>query len=305
MNKYKFSLIVPVYNTEKYIEKCLNSILNQSYKNYEIIVINDGSTDNSVQILDKYKSNKKLKIINQKNKGLSEARNEGLKYISGDYILFVDSDDYIEPKLLETLNSNITDEDLIRFQTQTVNDNYEIIEKYPENEFKNLSGKEAFKILTTFNYVENAWLYAYKKDYFIKSKYKFMSGMIHEDYGLTPLVIIKANKVKSINYIGYDYLIRSGSIMNNDEYEKTIKKAKDTLIQYKKIIDLDNDIYYKSFLANTILLKLNTLKGKDYKDYLNEIKKENIIDNILSDTIIRKIKKLILKINPKLYFKMR
>lgn len=305
MEKHKFSLIVPVYNTEKYIEKCLNSILNQSYKNYEIIVINDGSTDNSEKILEQYKTNKKIKIIKQKNKGLSDARNEGLNHISGDYILFIDSDDYIEPKLLETLNNNIEDEDLIRFQTQTVNDNYEIIEKYPEQEFKKLNGKDAFKILTTFNYVENAWLYAYKKDYFIKSKYKFMSGMIHEDYGLTPLVIIKSNKVKSINYIGYNYLIRTGSIMNNNDYEKTIKKAKDTLAQYKNIVNLDNDIYYKSFLANAVLLKLSTLKGKVYKEYLKEIKKEKIIDNILSDTLIRKIKKIILKINPKLYFKMR
>lgn len=305
MEKHKFSLIVPVYNTEKYIEKCLNSILSQSYKNYEIIVINDGSTDDSEKILEQYKTNKKIKIIKQKNKGLSDARNEGLNHISGDYILFIDSDDFIEPKLLETLNNNIEDEDLIRFQTQTVNDNYDIIEKYPEQEFKNLNGKDAFKMLITFNYVENAWLYAYKKDYFISSKYKFISGMYHEDYGLTPLVIIKSNKIKSINYIGYNYLIRTGSIMNNNDYEKTIKKAKDTLAQYKNIVNLDNDIYYKSFLANTVLLKLSTLKGKAYKEYLKEIKKEKVIDNILNDTLIRKIKKLILKINPKLYFKMR
>ena len=130
MKKNKFSIIVPVYNVEKYIEKCLESILNQTYDNFEIIVINDGSTDNSKKILDNYKTNKKIKIINQDNQGLSIARNNGLGAASGDYILFIDSDDYIEEELLSTLNKNINNEDLIRFQVQTVNENKEIIEKF-------------------------------------------------------------------------------------------------------------------------------------------------------------------------------
>ena len=304
-NKISFSIIVPVYNTSNYIDKCINSILNQTYKNFEIIIVNDGSTDNSVEILEKYKSNKKIKIINQKNKGLSGARNRGIKEASKDYILFIDSDDYIEETLLETLNKTIKNEDIIRFQAQEVNENYEIIKKYPEQEFKDLTGKEAFKIITTYNYIENAWLYAYKKDYFIKNNFKFIEGVYHEDYGLTPLILIKASNIKSINYIGYNYLIRQGSIMNNNDYNKTIKKASDTLIQYKKIINLDNNKYYKSYLSNIVILKLNTLKNKEYKEYLREIKDNKIIDNILENTLIRKIKKIILKISPKIYFKMR
>ena len=100
MNKYKFSIIVPVYNVENYVDKCIKSILNQTYKNYEVIIINDGSTDNSLNIINKYKNNKKIKIITQKNKGLSNARNNGMKMATGDYLLFIDSDDYIEDKLL-------------------------------------------------------------------------------------------------------------------------------------------------------------------------------------------------------------
>ena len=91
------SVIIPVYNVEPYLEQCLDSVINQTYKNLEIICINDGSTDNSLKILEKYqKKDNRIKLINQKNKGLSEARNAGLDVAKGEYIAFVDSDDYLE-----------------------------------------------------------------------------------------------------------------------------------------------------------------------------------------------------------------
>ena len=97
MKKPKFSIIVPVYNTEKYLKRCLDSIKSQSFKDYEVIIVNDGSTDNSSDIISKYP----YKIINQENLGLSRARNNGVKEASGDYLIFLDSDDYIEKDLLE------------------------------------------------------------------------------------------------------------------------------------------------------------------------------------------------------------
>ena len=112
MQKYKFSIIIPVYNTEKYLEKCLDSIINQSYQNMEIIVVNDGSTDNSKDILFTYQ-NKYPKLINvyeKINGGLSDARNYGVSKASGDYLLFVDSDDYIESDLLLNISKNIKDD---------------------------------------------------------------------------------------------------------------------------------------------------------------------------------------------------
>ena len=91
------SVIIPVYNVEPYLEQCLDSVINQTYKNLEIICINDGSSDNSLKILEKYqKKDSRIKLINQKNKGLSEARNAGLDVAKGEYIAFVDSDDYLE-----------------------------------------------------------------------------------------------------------------------------------------------------------------------------------------------------------------
>ena len=103
----KVSIIVPVYNMEKRLNKCLDSIINQTYKNIEIIVINDGSKDNSLDIIKSYHDDR-IKIINQDNQGISVARNNGIKASSGDYLCFVDSDDYIETNMIDELVNKIS-----------------------------------------------------------------------------------------------------------------------------------------------------------------------------------------------------
>ena len=109
----KFSIIIPVYNVEKYLKKCLESVYNQTYKNYEVIVVNDGTKDNSMDIVKNYPA----KVINQKNQGLSVARNNGVEKASGEYILFLDSDDYIEKGLLKEINKSLNNNpDIVRFQ---------------------------------------------------------------------------------------------------------------------------------------------------------------------------------------------
>lgn len=297
----KFSIIVPIYNVEQYLNKCIDSILNQTFTDYELILVNDGSTDNSSNIINSYK-NENIIIINQENQGLSEARNSGLKKSTGEYVLFVDSDDYIDKDLLLNLNKSIDNEpDLVRFQLRVIGNTSK---NYPEEEFVSLNGVDAFKKIVNYRYVENAWLYLYNRKYLIDNGFLFKPNMYHEDYGLIPLVLIKASKVNSISYIGYNYVQRSNSIMNDSNYLKLRKKAFDVLSQYLDIVDKHNDPYYKSFLANSVILKLKDLNKEDYKKYLSEIKKYKIIDNILSDTLVRKIKKLILKISPKLYLKV-
>ena len=113
----KFSIIIPVYNVEKYIGKCLESVMNQTYKDYEVIVVNDGTKDNSMDIVKNYP----VKIIEQENQGLSVARNTGVKKAKGEYIIFLDSDDYIEKDLLKNINKSLDNNpDLVRFQIQEV-----------------------------------------------------------------------------------------------------------------------------------------------------------------------------------------
>ena len=113
MKKLKISVVVPVFNSEKYLEKCIDSIINQTYKNIEIILINDGSSDKSEEICNSYlKTYKNIKLINQSNSGVSVARNNGLKSSTGDYVLFVDSDDWLEKDMLEIMVKEIDNFDI-------------------------------------------------------------------------------------------------------------------------------------------------------------------------------------------------
>ena len=302
----KFSVIVPAYNVEKYIKRCLDSIINQTYKNYEIIVVNDGCTDNTMDIAKNYDA----KIINLEHVSVSEARNQGVKKASGDYILFLDSDDYWSNELLENISNNLSNNpDLVRFQIRTVNDNNEIID-YHEEEFSGLNGESAFNKIVNFKYVDSVCLFAIKKDYFLKEKFEFRKDTVHEDFGLAPLIIIKSNIVNSIDYIGYNYYKRSGSIMNNPDYDWIKKKVEDVHKHYKYLIEeidktnLDSK-YFKSFVANSFIEKICSLNEEDYKKYKKILKEERVYDNILSDTFKRKVKKILLKISPKRYYKIK
>lgn len=305
----RFSIIMPAYNVEDYIERAVNSVLNQSEKDFELIIVNDGSTDKTKEICDNFKD-KKIKVIHKKNGGLSDARNEGVKKATGEYIIFIDSDDYWDKDLLKEISKSLDNNpDIVRFQIREVTDKNESTD-YSESEFKNKSGEEAFNLITRYHFVENAWAYAIRREYYLKEKFEFKKGAIHEDFGLTPLIIIKASIGNSISYIGYNYCIRSNSIMTNKDYEKTKKKVKDF---YEHYLYLNEEIekvkvnktVFKSFIANSLILKICELNGKDYKEYKNKLKKDKVLDNILSDTLGRKIKKLIIKISPKMYSKIR
>lgn len=304
MEKPKFSIIVPVYNTEKYLKRCLDSIRNQTFKNYEVIIVNDGSTDNSSDIISKYP----FKIINQKNQGLSMARNNGVKESSGEYLIFLDSDDYIEKDLLREINNSLSNNpDLVRYQIKEVFDDKSDV-NYEEESFENKDGVEAFKLITKYHFVENAWAYAIKREFYLKEKFSFKKGTYHEDFGLMPLVIIKSKIVNSINYVGYCYYQRDGSIMNSSDYSKTKNKVKDFYNHYlyltKEINKTKLDkIYFMSFISNSLILKITELKGKDYKETLDKLKKDKVFDNLLNDTFLRKIKNMLVKISPKLYYR--
>ncbi len=301
----KFSIIIPVYNVEQYIEKCLSSVFSQTYKNFEVIVVNDGTKDNSVDIIKKYD----VKLINQSNQGLSAARNRGVKEATGEYLIFVDSDDYIEIDLLKQINDSLNNNPtIVRYQAIDLNDKQKIV--YHEDGFYNKNGKDAFSLITKYHYVEPAWLYAIRRDYYLKNNFEFKVGSYHEDFGLIPLVIYKSKIVNSIDYCGYCYLKRPGSIMNSDSYDKKIKKMDDMLLHYDylideiKKIDGDNRIIV-SFMSNSVILKMLSLKKEDYKKYFKILQNKKVFDNLLDDTLSRKIKKILIKISPKLFYKIK
>lgn len=309
----KYSFIVPVYNTEKYLKKCLDSLVNQTYKDFEIIVVNDGSTDKSSSIISKYqKKYKNIIVIDKENEGLSMARNRGVQKSSGKYIIFVDSDDYVSNKLLEEVDKKIDDSDILRFQIATEDEGYTKINEYHEEGFESMCGYDAFKNLSSYHFVEPAWCYVIRKNYYIENKFSFKKGVYHEDFGLIPYVIYKARKVKSIDFIGYYYIQRNGSIMNNNDYKKTVKKAFDMLEQYKtmrlfaKNINRKNNLddYFLSYISNSVIVKTRELKKDEKKVYINELKKLNVFDGVLVNTRIRRFKKYLMKHNLNLYLKV-
>lgn len=301
----KFSIVIPVYNVEKYIKRTLDSVFSQTYQSFEVIVVNDGCTDQSIELAKEYK----VKIVNEKHVGVSEARNIGAKYATGEYLVFLDSDDYWEKGLLEHVTKSLENKpDLVRFQARTVTEDGEIT-NYEEAEFEGLNGIDAFQKISKFHFVESIWCYAIKRTYYEKEKFQFKKDRIHEDFGLTPLIVIKAKKINSISYIGYNYFRRTGSIMNTPKYSWTQKKVKDFYYHYqylrKEIEKVEGDTsIFKSFIANSMIMKICELNKKDYKNYKKKLKEENVYSDLLTDTKVRKIKKWLVSLSPRIYYKI-
>lgn len=311
----KFSIIVPIYNVENYILKCLESINNQSYTNYEVILVNDGSPDNSARIIKKFiKDKNNFKYYNKENGGLSDARNYGLQYCTGDYLLFLDSDDYISNDLLLELNKAIekNNSDIIKYNIRFIykNGNNRIMKK--DNFYNNHPNKAIAKLLED-ELFEPAWLYCYKTEFWLKYDFKYTKGRYHEDFGLTPLILQEAKSISSIDYVGYNYIIREGSIMNSNNTEKDFKKFNDCLAYFKenktKIINsknINNETknLLLSYYANGVLNRAHALTGKNLTKAIKEIKTEKVYKYLLGNTILRKIKKLFVKYLPKIFIRV-
>lgn len=302
----KFSIIVPVYNVEKYLNKCLDSVVKQTYKNYEVIIVCDKCSDNSEDIVDEYvKKYKNFTKIYAEHTGLSKARNIGVDASSGDYILFLDGDDYLKPNLLDVLSYSLDDvPDLVRFQIQDVRGK-EII-RHNEQGFDTTDGISAFNKIFKYHYIENAWSYCYNANFYKKNKFKFMEGCIAEDYGLIPLIIAKAKKVKSLSYIGYNYIQRENSLMSDTDYSKKIKKMEDMLMQSVflkgKLKDIKGKELIIAFINNSLIYYSTRLNYKDFKKY-NKILKDNKCFNHLKDGNLKaKIRNVLIKSNAYFFY---
>lgn len=298
----KYSIIIPVYNVYKYIDKCLKSIEEQTYEKYEVIIVNDGSPDKSQSIIDKYaKKNKKFRSFIKENGGISSARNYGIARAKGEYLIFLDSDDYLEKDYLEKVNDLLKKEkdiDVVKVMFNIVDEKGKLIRK----EIGLEEGYTDFVELTKLEFIEPSCGYVYKRKFWEENKFIFLTGKIHEDFGLTPEVLMKSKKTYFLNYHGYNYVQRECSIMSSNDEAKLIKKAYDMLSHYDRLISIKykkddkTQKYYNSFLANAVIGKEKTLTGEAKKKYHKELKNRKVTKNLLSDTIIRKIKKLKLMI---------
>lgn len=280
----KVSVIIPVYNVENYLEECLDSIINQTLKDIEIICINDGSTDNSLEILNDYAcSDVRLKIINQENEGQGAARNQGIKLSQGEYIYFMDSDDILELSALEELYnmSKSMDLDILIFKLINFDDgsHEKYTSKYYEMPFlKKYEGK-------IFNYNklgQKAMDIAvsppgklFKRSLIFSMK--FPEGLIFEDNYFFAEAMLKAKRVSFLNKHFYNHRIRNDSTTTT----KTIKFV-DTIVISNKIIDLFKEFgVYNQFKKRIIEKKINSTYNRFSQ--VDEVFKEEFFNRIKED----------------------
>lgn len=237
------SIIIPVYNVEKYVEKCVNSALKQTYQNLEIILIDDGSTDNSGKICEKLSSNdNRIKVFHKKNGGLSDARNYGIERATGNYIMFIDSDDWIENDTVElSLAKAIKDKaDIVIFGISKDYDNGKKKVRIPT-----VSGiynsEESIALLNSFKCFDVS---ACNKFYNIKlfGNIRFPVGKLCEDFYTIYLLFSKANKITVLNEAKYHYFQRANSITRNkkvnmDHYYASLEQLNYIKSNYPRIIN--------------------------------------------------------------------
>lgn len=313
----KLSVIIPVYNAEKTLKECMESVLKQKDEDLEIVLINDGSTDKTDKIIQEYKekNSKTISYYKKKNTGVADTRNYGIKKAKGKYILFLDADDYLDIHLYGLVKQYMEkDIDLIKFKLQRENEKGKLIETVDGPVFENKTGEEGFEELYSKDVLlDSPCVYVIKKEIFIRNKLEFKVGTEHEDFGLMPFVIVLAKTMISINFYGYHYVQVKGSITRNDSYEKTKKKANDALKQYDEAL-LKIERYklnqktaeiLKIYYTNAILLKIETLEKKEQKEYIKEIRKRKMTKNIKAKDIRQLFRKIILNLNIKWYLSLR
>ena len=273
--KALISLIIPVYKVEKYLEKCIQSVINQTYENLQIILVDDGSPDNCGKICDEYaKKDHRIEVIHKSNGGLSDARNKGLEIAKGEYIGFVDSDDYIEADMYEVLYNLLkqynADVSICNFYTVSQG---KISIKNADNGINEYNRIEILKeILLDKNIQSYAWNKLYKKELFDEIKYPI--GKKYEDIGTTFYLLEKCNKVVVTGKSEYYYINRQDSIVNNVT-ESTIT---DYIEENIKELSSYNKDYLKRILktAEKDIKSLNEVGDytkKKYEELYNKVQK--------------------------------
>jgi glycosyltransferase involved in cell wall biosynthesis len=281
----KVSIIIPIYNVELYLKECLDSAIKQTLQEIEIIAVNDGSTDNSTSILDLYKSTPRVTIINQTNQGLSAARNTGLRHAKGQYIFFLDSDDYIEPDTCKILynkaiqyKSPLVICDLLLFWSNKKTRPYNHLNL---DENKIYSPYDLYSLLLTGKLGCQVVNKLYKKEILDKYQCFFEEGKYYEDMVFTFSIMSHYSQIVFVNKPLYIYRMRDTSIV----YTPSEKKINDLIQNCIRCIDIiKNNIKYTKQLESFIICFLTI--NKNYVLYLaRKIKEKDYIETIIHQKI--------------------
>lgn len=255
MDNIKVSVVVPIYNVEKYLEQCLNSIIDQDFKEYEVILVNDGSTDSSGEIAKRFAEKYDfVKLLDKNNAGLGAARNTAIKYISGKYVVFIDSDDYISETyirdLYELVSKSDSDIGICAYEkvydgkgsSQIINLEFDCEKVY--------SNVETLKLLFTRKIRCYAWDKIYKTSLFRENNIEYLEGKLYEDILASVKLISKSKKISFINSPLYKYRIREGNItsIKSEESITDLNYSIDAVNKYLRESNLENDL--KNELVN-------------------------------------------------------
>lgn len=285
----KISIIVAVYNVDKYLEKCIDSILNQSFDDYELILIDDGSFDHSSQICDKYAAeNRQLKVIHKVNGGVSSARNYGMNAATGEYLMFIDGDDYIMDDCLQDIADAIAysgSDVIIGTFKGFAEDGLEVIHDCDlRSEFINgKSKKEIFKYLKGKNFLYTAWRYIFKRDLMKDNNLCFTTGINHEDEEWSPKLLCSAKSIWLLERPFYCYRIRRGSITEGKNIKHIIDKMIVAESLYFNCLEAVTEECISLLHFRAFVLLLNALMGY-YSLDLPE--KKNVSEHIRSKKLL-------------------
>ncbi len=302
MQALKFSIIVPVYQVEEYLDRCVESLIGQTYKNIEIILVDDGSKDNSGKMCDLWaEKDSRIIVCHKSNGGLSDARNYGFDKADGDYILYVDSDDYIEADTCEKLSVFAEKGYDIVIGDAIVEGGKAYLDHISSNEV--MTGEEY--LLSA--YLEGkapmaAWLNLYRKNFLVENGLRFKCGILHEDEEFTPRAMLAAKSVVVTGVCFYHYVLRENSITTKKDKSRNAGDLYDTCCELERLYNVLEDGELKEQLLNSLSDKyLNMFfVGRLYKHGRNYIHKDFIKRNARLPRTKKKAKLYCL--SPRLYY---
>lgn len=263
----KFSIVVPVYNVEAYLDDCLASLQSQDFSDVEVICVNDGSTDRSREKLSEWAGKMpQIRVIDRENGGLSAARNTGLQAATGDYVVFVDSDDWVEPTMLSRLAEEATGEDMICFACRK-SDSGATDTLIPEQNdgwsYYNHHALEHREVPFVC-----VWQRCYRREFLEENNLRFREGILHEDNEFTPRACLKSKRVKVIPNVLYNYRIRSGSIMTTRglrSKESLITIGNELSELFAKELNIDNTVAYQALTQCYQMAFIDNTREEDHQ----------------------------------------
>ncbi len=253
----QFSIIVPVYNSEKFLDTCVQSLINQTFRDIEILLVDDGSTDLSPSMCDAYaEADPRIQVIHKKNGGLSDARNAGMSVASGEYLVFVDSDDYLGPDACTQYMRGVrAGADLIAASIRNWEGEQDRVA--PPTGFQD--GEEVSSRDYVIRAIQNRCFYAtsfsnvYRREFMTGNNLYFRVGWIHEDWDMLPRLFTKEFRVVVLQYPAYNYVWRAQSITNAPVSEKRIHDSVGALSRWKQVFDDMKDREWQRWLYNELI----------------------------------------------------